>query len=60
MRLGMQRNRILTVSAVAPALNGQGNEFFVYRRAVCLQCGGPVEVTKMAGRRVYACPACQH
>jgi endonuclease-8 len=60
MRLGVKRNRIETVSAMAPELNGDGNEFFVYGRETCLRCGGPVEVTKLAGRRVHACPACQH
>lgn len=60
MRLGVQRNRIVTVSAVDPHLNGHGNDFYVYRRDACLRCRGPVAVTKLAGRRVYACPACQH
>lgn len=60
MRLGVQRNRILTVPIVSPEQNGQGNEFFIYKRETCLRCGGQVEVIKLAGRRVYCCPACQH
>jgi formamidopyrimidine-DNA glycosylase len=31
----------------------------VYRRRNCHDCGGPVETYPMAGRTVYACPACQ-
>lgn len=60
LRLGVTLGHIVTVDEadIGKPLRaaGPGERFLVYKRETCRRCGGPVEVTVMAGRTVYACP----
>jgi endonuclease VIII len=60
---GVRRGRIVTVD---PAEAGRpwsriprASRTYVYRRDLCLRCGGDVARWTAGGRNVFACPACQ-
>jgi len=59
MRIGVRRNRILTLAALEPERASHDFRFYVYKRPACLRCGHSVRVSTLAGRTVYACPECQ-
>jgi len=66
MRIGVRTGRIDTVrpehepsvTGRAPRKDRHGGEVYVYRRAgmPCLACGAEIQVTELAGRRLYWCP----
>jgi endonuclease VIII len=66
MRVGVRTGRIDTVrpehepsvTGRAPRKDRHGGEVYVYRRAgmPCLACGAEIQVTELAGRRLYWCP----
>lgn len=54
---GVRRGRIVTRSGAGRRRRGES--VWVYRRATCGRCGGPVRTAEMAARTLYWCPACQ-
>lgn len=63
LRDGVKSGRIITVSAADAGKPRsrlrRGERTYVYRQASCRSCGGPVSNWDMAGRRAWACTACQ-
>ncbi len=62
MQQGVEEGRIITVDTpphVDRASLPQERARNVYRQSECRQCGTPVEVATIGGRRAYACPSCQ-
>ena len=61
LRLGLQRNRIVTVPLAGRRLARVPREesWHVYQQDRCRRCGGPVEVHEVGNRRSFACPRCQ-
>lgn len=63
LRDGVKSGRIVTVSAEdadGPRSRlRRGERTYVYRQARCRRCNSAVESWDMAGRRAWACPACQ-
>ncbi len=59
MRIGVQKNRILTLAALEPEKATDDGRFYVYKRDSCLRCGSTIRVWTLSGRTVYACPKCQ-
>ena len=55
--IGVERNAIVTVDAARPGRYRARTNIFA--RPKCPACGGPVERSELATRRVFACPACQ-
>lgn len=59
MRVGVRRNRILTLAVLEPEKASEDGRFYVYKREACLRCGRSIRVWTLSGRTVYACPTCQ-
>ena len=63
LRDGVKSGRIVTVTAEHAGKPRsrlrRGERTYVYRQSACRSCGGPVANWDMAGRRAWACPACQ-
>lgn len=63
LREGMNAGRIVTVTArdagKPRSRLRRGERTYVYRQSACRTCGGPVACRDMAGRRAWACDACQ-
>jgi len=63
LRLGVRRNRIVTMSAdelprpLAKLRPGEGR--YVYKQDVCGRCHTPLDVFPIAGRTTWRCPTCQ-
>ncbi len=57
MRKGVEARRIVTVERAAA--KGRAARTWVYGRARCQRCEGPVERFTLGARVAYACPACQ-
>ena len=60
---GVKSGRIVTVSAKDAGKPRsrlrRGERTYVYKQSACRSCGGPVSSWTMAGRRAWACTACQ-
>jgi len=60
---GVRRGRIVTVDPAErdPSSLGRrrGEATYVYHRATCLRCAGPVTKVDLQGRWCYSCPTCQ-
>jgi endonuclease VIII len=64
LRDGVRAGRIVTVrpedaGGVPRSRLRRGDRTYVYRQAACRRCGSDVRSWDMAGRRAWACPACQ-
>ena len=61
LRLGLQRNRIVTVPLAGRRLDRIRREesWHVYHQDRCRTCGGELERTEVGNRNSFACPACQ-
>lgn len=63
LREGLRLGRIVTVDAAErgspPSRARAGERTYVYRRASCYRCGGPVLRPVIGARPCYWCPACQ-
>ena len=63
LRLGVRRNRIVTMSAeelprpLAKLRKGEGR--YAYKQEVCGRCHTPLDVYPLAGRTTWSCPTCQ-
>ena len=63
LRLGVRRNRIVTMSAedlprpLARLRKGEGR--YAYKQEVCGRCDTPLDVYPLAGRTTWSCPTCQ-
>jgi len=65
MRRGVVLKEIRTVEAGESAhpLSGRGGEedaFYVYQQEICRRCATPIREFPLSGRRMFACPTCQH
>jgi len=60
---GVRAGRIITVTAEDAGKPRsrlkRGERTYVYKQSACRSCGGAVSVWDMAGRRAWACTACQ-
>jgi len=54
---GVRLGRIVTVDPHRAA--GRGERLWIYKRATCRRCNGPIETLVVAARRTWACPRCQ-
>ena len=63
LRAGVRSGRIVTVDPTEAGRSRskmrRGERNYVYRRATCLRCAGPVAKYNLAARNMFACPACQ-
>jgi endonuclease-8 len=63
LRLGVRRNRIVTMSAGelprSLARLGKGEGRYAYKQEVCGRCHTPLDVYSLAGRTTWSCPTCQ-
>jgi endonuclease-8 len=63
LRLGVKRNRIVTMSAedLPRPLNRlrRGEGRYVYKQEHCGRCATPLDVYPLAGRTTWSCPTCQ-
>lgn len=63
LRLGVRRNRIVTMSAqdlprpLSKLRRGEGR--YVYKQDHCGRCGTELEIYPLAGRTTWSCPVCQ-
>ena len=61
--IGVRAGRIITVTAEDAGKPRsrlkRGERTYVYKQSACRSCGGAVSVWDMAGRRAWACTACQ-
>ncbi|MCU1454627.1 MAG: formamidopyrimidine-DNA glycosylase [Acidimicrobiales bacterium] len=63
LRLGVRRNKIVTMSPaelgrpISRLARGAGR--YAYKQEACGRCGTPLDVFPLAGRRTWACRACQ-
>lgn len=63
LQIGKRYNRIIIadpddVGKPRSRMNRQ-ERLLVYKKTFCSQCEAPIQSWKLAGRTVYACPACQ-
>jgi len=63
LRLGVKRNRIVTMSAedLPRPLNRlrRGEGLYAYKRLACGRCHTVLDVYPLAGRTTWSCPTCQ-
>ncbi len=63
LQAGVRSGRIVTADPIEVGTPRsqmrRGERNYVYRRATCLRCAGPVAKYDLAARNMFACPACQ-
>ena len=63
LELGVKHNRIITVDVKTLPANlaklPRRKLFRIFKKGECPACGGQVQGFVLAGRKVFACPACQ-
>jgi endonuclease-8 len=63
MQIGARYNRIIIADPAdvgKPRARMKRDErLLVYKKKVCGRCGGPIECSMMAARKIYACGRCQ-
>ena len=63
MKTGLKYGRIITVTAKEAgrplAKVDGGDRFRVYSKQQCPRCDSPIQVSEMAGRKLYFCSQCQ-
>ena len=63
LTLGVKYNRIITVDLTklkkSPTSVPRSQLFQIFKKAMCPDCGGPIERFTQASRKVFACPHCQ-
>ena len=63
LKIGKKYNRIIVADPqdVGKPRSQMNNDerLLVYKKSHCGQCETPIEIWKMDGRKVYACPVCQ-
>lgn len=63
MKTGLKYGKIVTVSSQEAGrslatLEG-GDRFRIYGKETCPTCSTPIEIVKIASRKIYRCPVCQ-
>ena len=63
LKIGKKYNRIIVADPqdIGKPRSQMNNDerLLVYKKSHCGQCETPIEIWKMDGRKVYACPVCQ-
>ncbi len=59
LALGVELRAIVTVEGGERGPGRYGGNFNIFAKSHCPRCGGPVRKFAMAGRRAFACDACQ-
>lgn len=59
LTLGMKKNAIITVEGGTASKARYGERVNIFAKTVCPACDGPVTAMTLAGRKAYACEACQ-
>lgn len=59
LRLGVKSNAIITVDGVKKSKSRYGERVNIFAKDACPACSGRISAFEIAGRRAFACEACQ-
>ncbi|MCA3555861.1 DNA-formamidopyrimidine glycosylase family protein [Aestuariivirga sp.] len=59
LTLGVKSNAIITVDGMKKSKSRYGERVNIFAKDACPACGGPITAFEIAGRRAFACTACQ-